>query len=190
VKKEPRQKSANADLRKLPLIDLHPLKITTQHLFQSLVIQCGETVTFQIGVKAKARTDSNSNDPKNRDYYRMYYPKKTLKSDLYSLIQNIQHRAMLKSDYGLWMRRSELLNLKPQKISTQAEECFRVNQGKGKKEPHDSLSVEKILELLGSYYRSMRSRCCVFIWKVQKLQAEKVTVKEVCKKVLKSATVS
>jgi site-specific recombinase XerD len=65
--------------------------------------------------------------------------------------QNIKHRAMLSLIYACGLRRSELLNLKPQDIDS-SRGMLRVNQGKGKKDRMIPIS-EKILELLREYYR-------------------------------------
>ncbi|PZX59936.1 site-specific recombinase XerD [Algoriphagus ratkowskyi] len=65
--------------------------------------------------------------------------------------QNIKHRAMLSLIYACGLRRSELLNLKPQDIDS-SRGMLRVNQGKGKKDRLVPIS-EKILELLREYYR-------------------------------------
>ena len=64
---------------------------------------------------------------------------------------NIKHRTMLSLIYSCGLRRSELINLKPQDIDSKRNLIF-IKQSKGKKDRIVPLSP-KILELLREYYK-------------------------------------
>ena len=60
--------------------------------------------------------------------------------------QNIKHSTMLSLIYACGLRRSELLNVKPEDVDSNRG-MLRVNQGKGKKDRMVPIS-EKVVELL------------------------------------------
>jgi len=74
--------------------------------------------------------------------------------------QNIKHRTMLSLIYACGLRRSELLNLKPQDIDSKRG-MLRINQGKGKKDRLVPIS-EKILELLRECYKNEKPKVYLF----------------------------
>lgn len=67
---------------------------------------------------------------------------------------NIKHRTMLSLIYSCGLRRSELLNLKPNDIDSNRGVII-IRQSKGKKDRIAPLS-EKILEMLREYYKSFK----------------------------------
>lgn len=95
--------------------------------------------------------------------------------------QNIKHRTMLSLIYACGLRRSELLNLKPQDIDSKRG-LLRINQGKGKKDRLVPIS-EKILELLRECYKYEKPK--VYLFEGQ-LEGEKYSEGSL-QKVLKSA---
>jgi integrase/recombinase XerD len=74
--------------------------------------------------------------------------------------QNLKHRVMLQVMYTAGLRRSELLNLKPNDIDS-ANGCIMVRQGKGKKDRKTLLSI-KVLEELRLYYKIFRPSVYLF----------------------------
>ncbi|MEJ7693032.1 site-specific integrase [Daejeonella sp.] len=74
--------------------------------------------------------------------------------------RNIKHKAMLCLIYSCGLRRSELLNLKPQHIDSKRK-LVLVKQSKGKKDRIVPLS-EKIIIQLQQYYRLYRPRVWLF----------------------------
>jgi Site-specific recombinase XerD len=73
---------------------------------------------------------------------------------------NIKHRAMLSLIYSCGLRRSELLNLKPNDIDSKRGIVI-IRQAKGKKDRIVPLS-EKMLELLRTYYKANKPKEYLF----------------------------
>ncbi|MEC5158852.1 tyrosine-type recombinase/integrase [Chryseobacterium sp. MP_3.2] len=73
---------------------------------------------------------------------------------------NIKHKTMLCLIYSCGLRRSELLNLKPQDINSKRN-IVLIKQAKGKKDRITPLS-NKILELLREYYKEYRPKTWLF----------------------------
>ena len=74
--------------------------------------------------------------------------------------KNIKHRAMLSLLYSCGLRRSEILNLKPEHIDSQRK-LIIIKQSKNKKDRIVPLS-EKIIVLLQAYYRLYRPKIWLF----------------------------
>lgn len=74
--------------------------------------------------------------------------------------RNIKHRAMLSLIYACGLRRSELLNLKPQHIDSKRK-LLIIEQSKGNKDRMAPLS-DKIIELLREYYKAYRPKDWLF----------------------------
>ncbi len=96
--------------------------------------------------------------------YQIPYPKehKTLPqilsreelTQIFDSFLNQKHRVMFRLLYSSGLRRSELLNLKPDDIDTKdGKRRIRINQGKGKKDRYTVLS-EKLLPELRAYFIS------------------------------------
>jgi integrase/recombinase XerD len=66
-------------------------------------------------------------------------------------LKNLKHKAMLSMIYSCGLRRSELLNLRPNDIDSKRNVVI-IRQSKGKKDRITPLSP-KILELLRDYYK-------------------------------------
>lgn len=73
---------------------------------------------------------------------------------------NVKHRAMLSLIYSCGLRRSELLNLRPEDIDSKRNVVI-VRQAKGRKDRLAPLSL-KILELLREYYLYFRPKYWLF----------------------------
>ena len=73
---------------------------------------------------------------------------------------NIKHKAMLSLIYACGLRRSELLNLKPNDIDSKRRVII-IRQAKGKKDRIAPLS-EKILVMLREYYQSFKPTTWLF----------------------------
>jgi len=81
---------------------------------------------------------------------------------LFSACRNEKHRVMFRLMYSSGLRRSEVLNLKPDNIDTKdGKRRILIRQGKGKKDRYTVLS-EKVLEELRVYYRSFHPRVYLF----------------------------
>jgi len=90
-------------------------------------------------------------------------PQVLSKEDVKAILEahkNIKHRTMLSLLYACGLRRSELLNLKPQDIDARRR-MLRVNRGKGAKDRLIPIS-ERVLELLEAYYRCEKPVTYVF----------------------------
>lgn len=72
-------------------------------------------------------------------------------SQLFSVITNPKHNAMLRTVYGAGLRVSEVVRLRPEHIESQRG-LIRVEQAKGKKDRYTVLPTS-LLEPLRSYYR-------------------------------------
>lgn len=69
-------------------------------------------------------------------------------------LQNTKHKAMLSLIYACGLRRSELLNIKPQDILSDRK-LLHIKQSKGKKDRIVPLS-DKLLEMLRDYYKTYK----------------------------------
>jgi len=85
--------------------------------------------------------------------------KEEVKLILESLI-NIKHKAMLSLIYGCGLRRSELINLKPNDIDSKRN-IIIIRQSKGKKDRIAPLSI-KIIEMLRVYYQLYKPKVWLF----------------------------
>ena len=73
---------------------------------------------------------------------------------------NVKHRTMLSLIYACGLRRSELLNLKPEHINSQRHLLIIIN-AKGKKDRVIPIS-DKMIEMLRSYYKEYKPRTWLF----------------------------
>ena len=74
--------------------------------------------------------------------------------------RNLKHGAMLSLIYACGLRRSELLNLKPNHIDSRRK-LLIIKQGKGRKDRVAPLS-DKVIDLLRQYYKSYRPKEWLF----------------------------
>lgn len=74
--------------------------------------------------------------------------------------KNIKHRAMLSLIYACGLRRSELLNLKPENIDSKRHLLLILN-AKGKKDRVVPI-FDKIIEILREYYKLYKPKVCLF----------------------------
>ena len=74
--------------------------------------------------------------------------------------KNLKHRAMLALIYGCGLRRSELLNLRPNSIQT-SRNLLLIKQSKGKKDRVVPIS-NKMIEMLREYYKAYRPTYWLF----------------------------
>ena len=73
---------------------------------------------------------------------------------------NLKHRAMLSLIYACGLRRSELLNIKPQDILSDRK-LLHIKQSKGKKDRITPLS-DKLMEMLREYYKTYTPKTWIF----------------------------
>lgn len=99
--------------------------------------------------------------------------------------KNIKHRTMLSLIYACGLRRSELLNLKPQDIDSKRG-VLRVNQGKGKKDRMVPIS-EKMVNLLREYYLGEKPKEYLFEGTVVGQTYSATSLQEVLKSAIKKA---
>lgn len=101
---------------------------------------------------------------------------------------NIKHKTMLSLIYSCGLRRSELLNLKPNDIDSKRNIVI-IRQSKGKKDRITPLSP-KILELLRAYYTIYKPK--IFLFEGQKsgsIYSEK-SLQSVLKQALQKAKIN
>lgn len=101
--------------------------------------------------------------------------------------KNIKHKAMLSMIYSCGLRRSELLNLKPNDIDSKRN-VVQIRQSKGKKDRITPLSP-KILELLRNYYKEYSPKTYLFEGQEKNTQYSPRSLEEVLKKSIKLATI-
>lgn len=75
-------------------------------------------------------------------------------------LQNTKHKAMLSLIYACGLRRSELLNIKPQDILSDRK-LLHIKQSKGKKDRIVPLS-DKLLDMLRDYYKTYKPKVWLF----------------------------
>lgn len=101
--------------------------------------------------------------------------------------KNLKHKAMLSMIYSCGLRRSELLNLKPNDIDSKRNVVI-IRQSKGKKDRITPLSP-KILELLRVYYKEYSPKSYLFEGQEKNTQYSARSLEEVLKKSIKLATI-
>lgn len=101
---------------------------------------------------------------------------------------NIKHKTMLSLIYSCGLRRSELLNLKPNDIDSKRNIVI-VKQSKGKKDRITPLSI-KILELLREYYKIHKPKIWLFEGQVDGEKYSEQSLQNVLKQALTKARIS
>lgn len=102
--------------------------------------------------------------------------------------KNLKHKAMLSMIYSCGLRRSELLNLKPNDIDSKRNVVI-IRQSKGKKDRITPLSP-KILELLRDYYKEYSPKMYLFEGQEKNTQYSARSLEEVLKKSINLATIN
>lgn len=150
--------------------------------FQSLVINAVK-LYFSNRLKRKLEPIAIER-PKNPRLLPHVLSKEEVKAIL-EAHQNIKHRAMLSLIYACGLRRSELLNLKPQDIDS-TRGMLRVNQGKGKKDRMVPISV-KLVSLLREYYLYEKPKEYLFDGQIAGEKYSEGSLQKVLKSALKKA---
>ncbi len=101
---------------------------------------------------------------------------------------NIKHRTMLSLIYACGLRRSELLNLKPENIDSKRG-ILHIMNAKGKKDRIVPVS-EKRLELLREYYKAYKPTSWMFEGQKIGEQYSETSLQEVLKIALKKARIT
>lgn len=102
--------------------------------------------------------------------------------------KNLKHKAMLSMIYSCGLRRSELLNLKPNDIDSKRNVVI-IRQSKGKKDRITPLSP-KILALLRAYYKEYSPKVYLFEGQEKNTQYSARSLEEVLKKSVKLALIN
>jgi integrase/recombinase XerD len=102
--------------------------------------------------------------------------------------KNLKHKAMLSMIYSCGLRRSELLNLKPNDIDSKRNVVI-IRQSKGKKDRITPLSP-KILELLRNYYKEYSPKTYLFEGQKKNTQYSARSLEEILKKSIKLVTIN
>jgi len=101
---------------------------------------------------------------------------------------NLKHKAMLSLIYACGLRRSELLQLKPEHIDSKRG-LLIIKQGKGKKDRVVPIS-EKIIEMLRGYYEIFRTKNWLFEGQLIGEQYSEKSLESVLKQSLKKAGIN
>jgi integrase/recombinase XerD len=96
--------------------------------------------------------------------------------------KNLKHRAMLSLIYACGLRRSELLNLKPNHIDSQRK-LLIIYQSKGKKDRVIPIG-DKLIELLRDYYKAYRPKEWLFEGQQNGVQYTATSLQNVLKQAL------
>jgi integrase/recombinase XerD len=102
--------------------------------------------------------------------------------------KNLKHKAMLSMIYSCGLRRSELLNLKPNDIDSKRNVVI-IRQSKGKKDRITPLSP-KILTLLRAYYKEYSPKVYLFEGQEKNTQYSARSLEEVLKKSITLAKIN
>lgn len=100
---------------------------------------------------------------------------------------NIKHKAMLSLIYSCGLRRSELLNLKPNDIDSKRGVII-IRQSKGRKDRITPLS-DKILEILREYYMGYKPKIWLFEGQSSGTQYSEQSLQSVFKQALEKANI-
>jgi integrase/recombinase XerD len=92
---------------------------------------------------------------------------------------NLKHRGMLSLIYACGLRRSELLNLKPEDVDSHRK-LLVIRQSKGKKDRITPIS-EKIISMLRDYYRAYRPSVWLFEGQKKEEPYSETSLQEVLK---------
>jgi integrase/recombinase XerD len=103
-------------------------------------------------------------------------------------LKNLKHKAMLSMIYSCGLRRSELLNLRPNDIDSKRNVVI-IRQSKGKKDRITPLSP-KILELLRDYYKEYSPKIYLFEGQEKNTQYSARSLEEVLKKSITLAKIN
>ena len=101
---------------------------------------------------------------------------------------NIKHKAMLSLIYACGLRRSELLNLKPNDIDSKRGVII-IRQAKGKKDRIAPLS-EKIVEMLREYYKTYKPATWLFEGQTMNEKYDERSLASVLKRALEKTNIS
>jgi integrase/recombinase XerD len=107
---------------------------------------------------------------------------------IFNALKNIKHRTMLSLIYACGLRRSELLNLKPENIDANRFILIILNS-KGKKDRIVPIS-ENIVTMLRDYYRQYKPKEWLFEGQIPGIQYSATSLQEVLKKALGEAKIS
>jgi len=100
---------------------------------------------------------------------------------------NIKHKAMLSLIYSCGLRRSELINLRPDNIDSKRNLVI-IKGGKGKKDRIVPLSL-KVLELLREYYKNYKPQTWLFEGQNINTQYDERSLSNVLKQALEKAKI-
>ncbi|MDI1235073.1 MAG: site-specific integrase [bacterium] len=103
-------------------------------------------------------------------------------------LTNIKHKAMLSLIYSCGLRRSELLNLRPQDIDSKRN-LILIRQAKGKKDRIVPLS-EKILILLRNYYKTYQPITWLFEGQIKDTPYDERSLASVLKRAVEKTTIN
>ena len=117
--------------------------------------------------------------PRKEEHLPNILSKKEVK-DILGAPLNLKHRVMLSLIYACGLRRSELLELKPEDIESQRG-LMVIRQSKGNKDRVVPLSL-KIIEMLREYYKAYRPKTWLFEGQVAGEQYSPTSLQEVLKK--------
>lgn len=135
---------------------------------------------FFLKVENKGIVIENIHRPKREHKLPNVLSKEEVKAILESLI-NIKHRCMLSIIYACGLRRSELLNLRPQDVNSKRH-LLNIRNAKGRKDRIVPIS-DKLIEMLREYYKIYKPK----IWLFEGQTAGEQYSEESIAKVLKSA---
>lgn len=112
--------------------------------------------------------------------------KEEVKAILNSLI-NVKHKSMLSLIYACGLRRSELLNLKPNSVDSKRGVLYILNS-KGKKDRVVPIS-EKTIEMLREYYKMYKPKEWLFEGQIALTQYSEKSLQSVLKKAIEKAKI-
>lgn len=102
--------------------------------------------------------------------------------------KNLKHKTMLSLIYACGLRRSELINLKPEHINSERHLLIIIN-GKGKKDRVIPIS-DKVIEMLRDYYKIYRPKVWLFEGQIAGEQYSETSLQKVLKNSLVAAKIN
>jgi integrase/recombinase XerD len=109
-------------------------------------------------------------------------------SAILKALTNLKHRTMLSLIYACGLRRSELLNLKPENIDSKRHLLIILN-AKGKKDRVVPIS-DKVIDMLREYYKAYKPKVWLFEGQQQAGQYSEMSLQKVLKKALETTRIN
>lgn len=107
--------------------------------------------------------------------------------DILAATANIKHKTMLSLIYACGLRRSELINLKPNDVDSKRK-LLIIRQSKGKKDRIAPIS-DKLIDVLRNYYKTFKPKTWLFEGQISGEKYSEQSLQSVLKQALQKANI-